>query len=138
MPLKDTFHDLVREALEKDGWIITDDPLTVRYGGVNLYIDLGAETLLAAEKESRKIAVEIKSFIGASPVADFHMALGQYINYRVGLDLKESERILYLAVPVDVYDSFFVLPFVEEVIQQLKVRLMVYDYKHGVIVKWLA
>lgn len=138
MPLKDTFHDLVREALEKDGWIITDDPLTVRYGGVNLYIDLGAETLLAAEKESRKIAVEIKSFIGASPVADFHMALGQYINYRVGLDLKESERVLYLAVPVDVYDAFFVLPFVKEVIQQLKVRLMVYDYKHGVIVKWLA
>ena len=30
-----------------------------------IYVDLGAEKLLAAEKEGHKIAVEIKNFIGA-------------------------------------------------------------------------
>jgi hypothetical protein len=33
------------------------------------YIDLGAERLLAAEKDTQKIAVEVKSFIAASALA---------------------------------------------------------------------
>lgn len=138
MPPKDTFHDMVRQALEAEGWTITHDPLTVQYGGVDLYVDLGAEILLAAEKAEQKIAVEIKSFIGTSQVADFHTALGQYINYRVALEQKEPERTLYLAIPVDTYDSFFSLPFVGEVIQQQQVKLIVYDNEHGVISQWLA
>ncbi len=44
---KDVFHDAVRRALEKDRWIITDDPLFLRFGGLDMYIDLGAEQLLA-------------------------------------------------------------------------------------------
>ena len=35
-----------------------------------MYVDLAAEELVAAEKEGRKIAVEIKSFIGASEIED--------------------------------------------------------------------
>ena len=138
MPPKDTFHDLVRNALEEEGWTITDDPLTIQYGGVDFYVDLGAEILLAAEKAEQKIAIEIKSFLGASPVADFHAALGQYINYRVALGQKEPERILDLAIPVDIYSSFFSLPFVKEVMQQLQVKLIVYDNEHGVIAQWLT
>jgi hypothetical protein len=37
MSRKDTFHDIVRRALEKDGWIITHDPLLLRYELGNLY-----------------------------------------------------------------------------------------------------
>lgn len=40
---KDLFHDAVRNALIKDGWQITEDPLFLKIGGVELYIDLGAE-----------------------------------------------------------------------------------------------
>lgn len=76
MPGKDHFHDAVRHALETEGWTITDDPLFVRVGKVEMYIDLGAEKLLAAEKEGRKIAVEIKSFSKASAINEFHSALG--------------------------------------------------------------
>ena len=32
MPRKDKYHQAVRTALEKDGWKITDDPLTVQVG----------------------------------------------------------------------------------------------------------
>ena len=63
MPAKDTYHNTVRSALEKDGWMITDDPLTLKWGTKDLFVDFGAQKLLAAQKNDIKIAVEVKSFI---------------------------------------------------------------------------
>jgi hypothetical protein len=82
MPAKDIYHDAVKNALIKDGWTITDDPLILSIGKKDLFADLGAEKLIAAEKSYQKIAVEIKSFIGKSRVDDLEKALGQYILYR--------------------------------------------------------
>lgn len=62
MPAHDIFHAAAKAALIKDGWIITDDPLSLSVGDVDFYIDLGAEKLLAAERGDKRIAVEIKSF----------------------------------------------------------------------------
>ena len=67
----------------------------------DLFVDLGAERLLAADKEGRKIAVEVKSFLGASDVADLEEALGQYILYREILEETEPDRLIYLAVSGD-------------------------------------
>jgi hypothetical protein len=53
---------IVRNALIKEGWIITHDPLTLPFGSDDIFIDLGAQAPLGAEKEGQKIAVEIKSF----------------------------------------------------------------------------
>ncbi len=83
---RDIFHDAVRKGLEKEGWVITDDPLRIEAGGADMQIDLGAEKVIAAEKGEEKIAIEIKSFIGASNISEFHMAVGQFINYRVALE----------------------------------------------------
>lgn len=63
-----------------------------------MYIDLGAELILAAERDDQKIAIEIKSFLGASSISEFHSALGQFINYRLAFEEKEPERTLYLVV----------------------------------------
>ncbi len=82
MAAKDIFHEVVKKALQKDGWQITHDPLSLGVGGVNISIDLGAERLIAAEREGKKIAVEVKSFLErASAISEFHTALGQFINY---------------------------------------------------------
>ena len=81
MPAKDIYHDTVKNALIKDGWTITHDPLVLRWGTTDVFIDLGAEQLLAAERHGRKIAVEVKSFVGRSDVDDLEKALGQYILY---------------------------------------------------------
>ena len=53
MPAQDIFHDVVKNALTKDGWTITDDPLYISFGGVDFYVDLGAEKIIGAEKEGR-------------------------------------------------------------------------------------
>lgn len=63
MPAKDKFHEAVKNALVHDGWTITHDPLRLRLGKRKLFVDLGAEKLLSAEKDQQKIAVEVKSFL---------------------------------------------------------------------------
>jgi hypothetical protein len=60
---RDLYHQAVRKALQKDGWVITADPYKMRYGGVNYEVDLAAENVLAANRGPEKIAVEIKSFV---------------------------------------------------------------------------
>ncbi|MBP5974343.1 XisH family protein [Brasilonema sp. CT11] len=138
MSAKDKFHDVVKLGLQKDGWTITDDPLRIEWGLVELYIDLGAEKIIAAEKEGYKIAVEVKSFLGQSTISEFHTALGQFINYRLALSQEQPERILYLAVPSDTYETFFKLPFPQTIIQQYQLRLLIYDIENEVIVRWLT
>lgn len=137
MPAKDIYHDTVKRALLKQGWTITQEHLMVRSGGVNLYIDLGAEKIIAAEKNGEKIAVEIKSFIGKSNTYDFHQAVGEFIHYRLALKEEEPERILYLAVPSDVYKDFFMQPFVQKSVETNQLKLIVYDPKTEELTKWL-
>lgn len=134
---RDLFHNIVKSALEKDGWTITNDPLTIRCGGVDIQIDLGAERLIAAEKAGEKIAVEIKSFVSASKISEFHMALGQFINYRVALRSEEPERTLYLAVPLAIYNDFFSLQFTQTVVRENKLKIIIYSIETEEIVQWL-
>lgn len=138
MSAKDKFHDVVRLALEKDGWNITNDPLYIDFGRVQMRIDLGAEKLIAAEKLGEKIAVEIKSFLSPSAITDFHIALGQFLNYHTALKNKEPERNLYLAVDTEIYDVFFTLPFIQLQIQEFQLKIVVYDTETEEIVRWLS
>ncbi|MCL1467038.1 XisH family protein [Argonema galeatum] len=133
---KDVFHRAVRKGLEKEGWVITDDPLRIKAGGADMQIDLGAEKVMAAERGEEKIAVEVKSFIGASNISEFHTAVGQFINYRVALEEQEPERILYLAVPIGVHRRFFFLPFVRTIVERFQITLITYDPVDEVILEW--
>jgi hypothetical protein len=137
MAAKDLFHEAVRRALEKEQWIITDDPLKIEIGGTKLEIDLGAEQILAAEKAGERIAVEIKTFLGDSPVADYHAALGQFLNYRLALELSEPDRILYLAVPVVVHQAFFQREFAQLSVERYQIKRLVYNPIQEVIVQWI-
>ncbi|MBD2267489.1 MULTISPECIES: element excision factor XisH family protein [Nostocales] len=137
MMAKDKFHDVVKNALIKEGWTITNDPLFIQFGGVDLYVDLGAEKMLAAQKDNEKIAVEIKSFLGDSTISDFHQALGQLLNYRLILRRQEPERILYLAVPFDIYESFFKLEFTQIAIIDYQLKIIVYNIDEEVISQWI-
>ena len=136
MPAKDLFHNTVKAALEKDGWTITDEHLFLQVEDVDFYIDLTAERILAAEKTGKKIAVEIKSFLGASDVTEFHLALGQCLNYRAALKLTEPDRTLYLAIPVDVYEEFFSRRFIQRIIGEYQLKLLIFNPALEEIVIW--
>ncbi|BAZ87792.1 XisH family protein [Dolichospermum compactum] len=136
MSARDLFHQAVRTALEKEGWIITDDPLEVELEEITFRIDLGAERLIAAEKGEQKIAVEIKSFASNSAVSEFYTALGQFLNYQTMLEEIESERELYLAVPKDAYISFFQTRFAKITVKKYQVKIIVYNPDQEVIIQW--
>jgi len=127
----------VKAALEKDGWEITHDPYTVEAFAAKYNVDLGAEKLIGAERNKDLIAVEVKSFISSSPAYDFHLALGQYLNYLRGIRRADPNRTLFLAVPESAYLSFFTNSDAQDAITEFSINLFSYDDRNEVIVKWL-
>ncbi len=137
MPAKDIYHDRLKNALIKDGWIITHDPLRLKWGVKDMYVDLGAEQLVTAEKAGRKIAVEIKSFVGASELRDLENAMGQYFVYRSVMFRTEPDRTLYLAVHREVFRDVFDEPLGSLLIEDYRVPLVVFDSDTEEIIKWI-
>ncbi len=137
MPALDRDHKLVRRALEKEGWTITHDPLTLSIGKRNLLMDFGAERLLAAERGTEKIAVEVKTFAGPSPIADLQQAYGQFGLYEEVLATSEPERVLYLAVPEEAMEGIFTEEIGQLMLKNRFRRLCVYEIDEEKIIKWI-
>lgn len=138
MPVRDIYHNQVKNALIKDGWNITDDPLILSIGKKDLFVDLGAEKLIAAEKDNQKIAIEIKSFIGKSQVNDLENALGQYILYHEVLLETQNERVLFLAIKKSAYEEIFEEPIGKILLKRKLINLIIFDEKKEVILQWIS
>jgi hypothetical protein len=138
MSAKDLYHDTVKTALIKDGWTITDDPLSLQIGERDLFVDLAAEKLIIADRGNQKIAVEVKSFISPSPVRDLENALGQYILYEDIIAHEYPERILYLAVREGVYLTFFSEPIVQISLKSRRIKLLIFDEIQEIITQWIG
>lgn len=137
MAAKDILHDHLKEALLQDGWTITHDPLAISTeDGIDIAIDLAAERIIAAQKSDEKIAVEVKSFMSLSIFYEFHTALGQFLNYREVLDEYEPIRILFLAVPLEAYQTLFQRKTIQRVLERYQVNLIVFDPETKRIVTW--
>jgi hypothetical protein len=137
MPAKDLYHDAVKNALIKDGWIITADPYFIKYEDAELYADLAAEKPISAERNGQKIVVEIKSFVGRSLMYDFHGALGQYIVYRNLIQVTDPEYTLYLAIDNLTYEDFFQRESVQLVARKNQLFLIVVDIETEEILQWI-
>jgi hypothetical protein len=138
MPAQDSIHDAVVRAIQKDGWAVRDDPLTIEFGELYLFIDLGAERTVIAERGVERIAVEIKSFPSKSKVADLQQAVGQYAVYRAFLREVEPERALYLAVSTETHDRVFARPTGELVRADVGIFLVVIDVGAEEVVSWIT
>ncbi len=136
MSAKDLFHEKVKIALVKDGWTITDDPLTLTYETRDVFVDLGAERVLAAEKGTEKIAVEIKMFSMGSKVTALEDAVGQYIVYRGILEEVEPARKLYLAIPNYAEEGIFSEPIGKIIVRKNSILKLVYDPVTEEIDEW--
>lgn len=107
-----------------------------------MFVDLGAERLLAAERqagadgEKERIAVEVKTFAGRSTVADLEQALGQYLIYKALLDAEEPERTLFLAAPTHLYDTVWETTIGRVLTDTYGVKLLLCDVQQEVIDRW--
>ncbi len=134
---KDFFHDLVKRALEKDGWLITHDQFELPIEkGLKYEIDFGAEKIITAEKGIQKIAVEVKSFLSASEAYDFHGALGQYMVYKEALNKTEPDRKLYLALPQKVKKGLLKFSFIQTLLTKFGINIFIFDPNKGEITEW--
>jgi hypothetical protein len=135
---RDLFHQVVRQILESDGWIVTHDPYYLEdEADPKQEIDLGAEKdMVGAERDGRKIAVEVKSFLRVSFIYEFYTALGQFISYRSGLEIQEPERTLYVAVEETIYRKHFHLKTVVRAVEQNDVKLLIFNATKKEIVIW--
>lgn len=132
MPAKDTLHDTVIVALEKDDWIVTAEQFSLYIGKRRLWIDLRVEKL----DEIRVILVEVKGHINASPILYLESLIGQYTLYRVVLNQQKINTPLYVAIPSTVYNSILKEEIGQEAIEQLDLKLIVFDAEREDIILW--
>lgn len=137
MAAKDLYHEHVRNALIKDGWTITHDPLQLKYSGKYALADLAAERLLAAEKGAQKIAVEVKSFVGKSSLNDLEKALGQFTLYSDVLEESEPDRILYLAIRESVFAAAADAAYWELLLRKQRLRLVLFNPTTQEVTRWI-
>lgn len=135
---RDKYHNLVKQALIDDGWEITHDPYPLRKWDPDWEVDLGAEKMIGAKKGCEKIAVEVKSFLAPSFGNEFHAVLGQYMNYLLGLSQIEPDRILYLAVPLDIWNTEFQRKGIQFSVNSIKVKIVVYNLETKKIEEWIT
>jgi XisH protein len=93
--------------------------------------------MIGAEKGSEKIAVEIKSFLGASDLNDFEDALGQFMVYLFALNEIDKDRFLFLAMPETYYDRFFEDTFFTKMTKPYNVNIIVYNDNEPILTQWV-
>ena len=148
MPQRDTIHNIIRQALIKEGWEITDDPYVISYGDGErfLFIDLAARLdalngiagrFIGARRGSSQIALEIKEFRGNEAIADLEQAIGRYVLYRPLLEQVDPDRELYLAVADTTFEGIFSEPIGELVIRELPMKLLIVDIEAQEVKRWI-
>lgn len=137
MPKLDIIHNSVKNALIKDGWLITNDPYIIQYRRTTLYADLGAERPIAAERDGQKLVVEVKSFVGASKIQDLKEALGQYDIYRYLLEEIAADRKLYISISKVVYNTFFTQDVIQLILNKHHLPIIVVDLETEEIMQWI-
>jgi hypothetical protein len=138
MAQKDKIHESVVIALEKEGWLVTNDPLIIQSGGTTFKMDLGAEKFILATKNTEQIAIEIKSLTKISLIYDFYEIFGQYIFYRDALNDEQINRVLYLAISNISWKRIQKKPFLLKRIAQYEINIVIVDTNFQSILKWIS
>jgi XisH protein len=134
---KDTFHEIVKTSLRKQGWNVTNDPLFVpTEGGVNFFIDLGLERIIGVEKDGQTIAVEIKSFNELSPVYSFYEILGQFLMYEMALEEQVKPWELFIAISDPGFKKLDEAPIFNRAIEKFRLKFIIFDPTTETVLQW--
>jgi len=139
MPQIDIIHMAVRRALEKQGWRLVTEHLYLEEGGYSVYIDLALERDDPdGQGRVESVVVEVKSFIRSSFINDFQDALGQYLVYQDQLEVRDDPRLLFLALPLEVFRAHFTQPRIERMAQRYHLHLLVVDTYNEEVHQWIV
>ncbi|GAP99634.1 fdxN element excision controlling factor protein [Leptolyngbya sp. NIES-2104] len=102
-----------------------------------MYVDLAAERLIVAERGQERIAVEIKTFGGASDVVSLEQAIGQYCVYRAVMEETQRNYLLYLAVHAEAFFDVLDEPLGRLLLRKYEIPVIVFDPEREVILEWI-
>jgi hypothetical protein len=137
MPTQDLYHDVVRDALRKDGWRITHTALQLKARAEASAGELWEGPWLIADKDERKVAVAVSSFVGRSNLADILQTWRQLALSRSRLHTMDSDRVVYLAVRQATYSACFGGTEGDLLLEKEHMQLLVFDPRAEVIVQWV-
>ncbi len=134
MPAKDRYHDAVKRALIKDGWIIETDQFILTIDQRNLWVDLQASKV----DPRLTILVEVKELAEVdSAVEALANALGKIALYRLALANANLPFILYLAVSVQSYAGILSEKIGQLALSHHRIPLLIFDADREEIVRWI-
>jgi hypothetical protein len=136
MPAQDLYHDVVRDALRKDGWRITHTALQLKAMVASGAGEFWEGPWLIADKDERKVAVAVSSFVGRSNPADITQMWKQLALSRPRLHAMDSDRVVHLAVRQATYNACFGGTAGELLLEKEHMQLIVFDPRAEVIVQW--
>ena len=134
---KDFYHEIVKRALEKDGWLITHDPFVLKYKDLTVFADLGAEKIFISDGIESKIIVEVKVFGSKSKTTEFEKAKGQYDVYLFAMRKNKVERPLFLAISTEIYETVFLRPSIQEIVEKEEINLLIFEVEKEEVVQWI-
>jgi len=136
MPALDQCHHQVVRALQKDGWVITDQPLYLSTEKRQVYIDIGAQQ--SGNGSRKRIAViEVKCFLDTDKMTtDLYIAVGQYLFYRAVIADRNINAPLYLSVPENIYNEFFDA-IARTVMSENQIKLVIVNLETETIAQWI-
>jgi hypothetical protein len=120
-------------ALNKEGWVVIHRQASYlsvegRYVYIDLKIPKPGQTLLV---------LEVKCFADSQTImADFYVALGQYIYYRNVLSYNQAPEELYLSIPQHVYEGILTWPTVQMTLAEVSAKLVIIDLEQEEIISW--
>lgn len=129
MKNKYNFHEVVKNALVKDGWNLKDENFQVSFGTGDVN---DTETLMIFDKDQTEIAVISDTFLTASQMQDFHFFVGRYLSVRLLLQTKGFDFQLFSAVTASDFQSFYN----KEILEKEQILLIIYDFEKQKIIRW--
>jgi hypothetical protein len=137
MPTQDLYHDVVRDALRQDGWRITHTALQLKARAEARADELWEGPWLIADKDERKVAVAVSSFVGRSSPADIIQTWRRLGLSRPRLHAMDSDRVVYLAIRQATYSACFGEREGNLLLEKEHMQLIVFDPRTAVIVQWI-
>ena len=136
MQPRDLYYDLVKNALRQDGWRLTYTLLPLKKGAGPATGESWTTQLLGAERDERRIAVAVNSFIGHSEPDELMEAFQQLALSLPRVYDAAPGHVLYLAVRQATYHACFTGPEGARLLASQPLSLLVFDPRAGAIVQW--
>ena len=134
MPAKDYYHDTVKRALVKDGWIITREQVLFIIADRHVWIDIEA----SKPSKNQRILIEVKGFDGPSQVDELMDAVGKYVVYRAIINESGGSEIpLYLTITERAYERILSERIGVIARQQAQIKLLIFDPSSEEIKTWI-